>query len=575
MKSLSLFSALCLSLISSVHAGMPMSPRVDAGSGVSIVVDSWLEVCPAYGMAPLKVIISNASKQTHTWHFKVGNGYDMGGGVNTEADITVEAGRSGEMTVYAPVMLQGQSGYYYGNINFQIKGYGVEGAYFGGLNISGSGRGTRTSFTAMGKKLATKGWGGLKSKLEGDKSGSSGTDLMGCEVDIAAAPEDWRGYTGLSQLWMDGSEWTSMKEASKAALYDWVAMGGRVFILGKEGGSSVSHGAGGITKIQWDEKTFPVNEVVSRLELSDANHLGKQLNSYNNKSWPLRASVGELKLNIPLIFGFIIVFGTLVGPVNLFWFAGVGRRQRLFWTTPLISLTGSAVLVALMMLQDGLGGEGSRTVLGIFMPEQKKMFITQEQISRTGVLLGRGFPKEEPSWMQTLNWRESSKGYYNPVSESRHTYTEAPSSRSGDWFSSRAIQAQMLQASRPSRAAIEWQPSKDPEGAPAVLSSIETPLIKVFIKDDAGKYWLAEDVGTGEKKTMKASTQDEFNRWLDDLMKKSSGPVISSALERLRQQPGYAFAEAGNASKIAVKTLSAIRWNQERVIIAGPYVKQP
>lgn len=574
MKSFYLLLALCLSLISPVHAGMTMSPSVDAASGISIAVESWLEVCPAYGMAPLKVIVSNASKQTRTWHFTVGNGYGMGGGVNTEADITVEAGRSGEMTVYAPVMLQGQSGYYYGNITFMINGYGVNGSYFGGLNISGSGRSTRTSFTAMGKKLATKGWGNLKSKLEGDKSGSSGTDLMGCEVDIAEAPEDWRGYTGLSQLWMDGSEWASMKEASKAALYDWVALGGRVFILGNEPGSSVSHGAGGITKMQWDGKTFPTQEVISRLERSDTNHLGKQLNSYN-KSWPLHANVGELKLNIPLIFGFIIVFGTLVGPVNLFWFAGVGRRQRLFWTTPLLSLTGSAVLVALMMLQDGLGGEGSRTVLGIFMPEQKKMLITQEQICRTGVLLGRGFPKEEPSWMQTLNWRDNSKGYYNPSEESRRAYTETPSHRSGDWFSSRAIQAQMMQAARPSRAAIEWQAATDPAGVPTVLSSIETPLLKVFIRDDAGKYWLAEDVGTGEKKSMRASTQEEFKRWLDELMKKTSGPVISSAMERLRHQPGYAYAEAGNASKIAVKSLPAIRWNQERVIFAGPYVKQP
>ncbi|CAN5706177.1 hypothetical protein BH11VER1_BH11VER1_12620 [soil metagenome] len=575
MKSLYLFSALCLSLITSVHAGMTMSPSVDAASGISIAVNSWLEVCPAYGMVPLKVIISNGSKQTHTWHFTVGNGYGMGGGVNTEADITVEAGRSGEMNVYAPVIVQAQSGYYYGNITFQISGYGVERASFGGLNISGSGRGARTSFTAMGKKLATKEWGTLKNKLEGAKSGSSGTDLMGCEVDIADAPEDWRGYTGLAQLWMDGSEWTSMKEASKAAMYDWVALGGRVYILSNEADSTVLHGAGQITRVHWDEKNFPTNAVVSKLEMSDTNHLGKQLNAYNDKSWPLNASVGELKLNIPLIFGFIIVFGTLVGPINLFWLAGVGRRQRLFWTTPLISLTGSAALVALMMFQDGLGGGGSRTVLGIFMPEQKKMLLTQEQISRTGVLLGRGFPKEEPSWMQTLNLRDNGSGYYNPASELRHTYTETPTFRSGDWFSSRAIQAQMMQAVRPSRAAIEWHPSKDLGGAPTVLSSMETPLTKVFIKDDAGKFWLAEDVGTGEKKTMKASSQAEFKLWLDDLLKKSSGPVVASAIEQLRNQPGYAFAEGGNASKIAVKSLSAIRWNQERVIFAGPYVKQP
>lgn len=572
MKFLSLLCVLWVLAVSSADAGMTMNPSVDVTSGISISVDSWLEACPSFGMVPLKVQIKNGTNQTHTWHFSVGNGYGVGGGVNTETDITVEAGRSGEVAVYAPVMLQGQSGYYYGNITFRIKGFGVDGDYFGGLNVSGTGRGSRTAYTAMGKKLSTKGWGTLKSKLEGDKSGSSGTDLTGSEVDMATAPEDWRGYSGLAQLWMETSEWNAMKESGKAALLDWVAMGGRVYILTDEPSSTLAHGVGEITRIQWDGKTFPVTEVLSKLEKSETNHLGKQLNSYN-QSWSLRSGIGELKLNIPLIFGFVMIFGALVGPINLFWLAGVGRRQRLFWTTPLISVAGSAALIALMMFQDGLGGDGSRTVLAIFMPAQKKMLITQEQISKTGVLLGRGFAKEEPSWMQTLDWKDPGKGYNNSMDESRRSYTESPSFRNGDWFSSRAIQAQMIRASRPSRAAIELQPSSEANGAPSVLSSIETPLQKVFIRDDAGKFWLAEDVGTGEKKVMKASSHQEFNRWLDELLTQSSGPVISKSVERLRAQSGYAFAEAGDGSRTAVKSLPAVRWNHERILFAGPYVK--
>lgn len=585
MKRLILFHTFLFLMGTTAYAGKTMSPSVDAASGVSITVDSWLDACPSSGMIPLKVRIHNGDNQSHTWSFSVGSNFGMGGGMNTTMDMTVEGGRTAEAMIYAAVNLQKNAGYYYDNVNFKIKGYAVSNEFFGALNISSSGRGTRTEYIGMGKKLSARGWSSLKDKFENAKSGSSGTDLNGTELDMTEAPEDWRGYTSLAQLWMDGSEWVAMNEAGKSALLDWVALGGRVFILIQEmdesslklpaADSGVSrHGVGEIIKVKWDGKSFPTASVAEHVKKGDGYSLQKQLSRYDNK-WPSRQTVGELKLNTALIFGFIVIFGALVGPVNLFWLAGVGRRQRLFWTTPLISLAGSTTLIALMMLQDGLGGDGSRTVLAMFMPSQKKMLVMQEQISKTGVLLGRGFSKEEPSWMQPLDWRDNSKGYYNPSDDSRHSFTESPSFRSGDWFSSRAIQGQMIQAVRPSRASIEVQASTDPNVAPNVLSSIETPLQKVFIKDDAGKFWMAEDVGTGEKKLMKAASSQEFSTWFNELVTKSSGPVISTAVMRLRDQSGYAFAEGGNASKMAVKSLPAIRWNQERVIFAGPYVKQP
>lgn len=594
MKYLLICCALVV-LISAAEARTGMSPGVDSTSGVSISVDSWLDTCPQSGMIPLKVRIHNGDKQSHTWKLSVGNGYGMGGGLSTVTDIAVEGGRSVETVIYAAVSLQRDSGYSYSNVTINISGYGVDNPFLGGLNVFSSSRGNATKYIGMSKKLSAKGWSSLKEKLEktgfgekaSDPSKSSkiavGVDLNGSELEMSDAPEDWRGYSALAQLWMDGSEWIAMSESSKAALFDWVGLGGHVYILRREetdamlklpGTNSSRHGAGEIERLAWDEKSLPLDNITTQIKKAGQNNLLTQLNNYDKK-WPLRQTVGELKINTALIFGFIVIFGTMVGPVNLFWLAGVGRRQRLFWTTPLISLAGSGALIALMMLQDGLGGEGARTVLAVFIPAQKKMLITQEQISKTGVLFGRGFAKEEPSWMQQLDWRDNSKGYFNPMDESRRSFTEAPGFRSGEWFSSRAIQAQMVQSARPSRSAIELQASGDPNGTPSVLSSIEIPLVKVFIKDEAGKFWMAEDVGTGEKKLTKAATPEEFKLWYDDLLLKSAGPVVASSVMKLRDQSGYAFAEGKNASKVAVKSLPAIRWNQERVIFAGPYVKQP
>jgi len=101
--------------------------------------------------------------------------------------------------------------------------------------------------------------------------------------------------------------------------------------------------------------------------------------------------VGQVRLQSGLIFGFILIFALVVGPLNLFVFASGKNRPRLFWTTPLISLIGAGLLAALMIVQDGFGGTGARTTLAVLLPQDKKMAVIQEQVSRTGILLGQPF----------------------------------------------------------------------------------------------------------------------------------------------------------------------------------------
>ena len=165
---------------------------------------------------------------------------------------------------------------------------------------------------------------------------------------------------------------------------------------------------------------------------------------------------GSCRVRSGLIFGFIAIFGILVGPVNLFWLAPAGKRQRMFWTTPLLSLGGSLLLVAIMVLQDGIGGNGARLTLAILQPEQKRLALMQEQVSRTGVLLKRSFPIVEPGWMQPLDLAKAESSYSSR--EGRHSFDETDTTRTGDWFASRSVQAQLLETVRPSRAAIEVFP---------------------------------------------------------------------------------------------------------------------
>ena len=567
---------------SSAIAGTTLTPTTDPSSGISIRIDSWLETCPQAGMVPLKVSINNRGSSGHTWEISVSDGSGVGGSMTTTASITVEAGRIGETTLYA--LLSAPSGIYrgYHNINISINGPCIRSGYIGGLNTS-SGSSSMTEFIGMSKKLSAKGWSPLKANFDNTKrSGSS--DLDGCEVDMNAAPDDWRGYTGLAQLWMDESEWLSLREGSKAALLDWLALGGRLFILGNNEsdarldqiklppthGGLLRHGAGRVSFLKWDGKTFPVDEVAKQIRLSENKGIAEPLSHYR-ESWELVKGLGELSLQHGLIFGFILVFGILIGPINLFVLAPAKNRHRLFWTTPALSVIGSALLVALMVLQDGFGGHGSRVTLGLLLPEQKKMALIQEQVSKTGVLLGRSFAKEEPSWMLPLLLKDDST--YGFRRDTQHRYNESPESRGGDWFASRAIQAQMTQAIRPTRAAIEFFPGADDNTPPSVLSSIEVPLEKVFIIAENNICWTAENVGTGEKKLMTKVDLNALDSWSKNGLIKESGPVIQAAWAGLKGHPGFTYASAKGDSKFSVKSLNSVQWTSDRILFAGPYVK--
>jgi hypothetical protein len=571
----------------SCRAAASFSPTVDPGSHVDIRLESWLESLPVCGFVPLTVRIRNGDAQTHTWAVTSSSGYGTGGGLSTSADITVEGGHSGERVIYAPVTAQTSRSYYYGALNFNLSGYGVKLGPAGSVNHSGSYGTGRTPFIGMSKMLAAKHWSALRSKLSastGSGSGPPRTELDGSEVDMTAAPEDWRGYSGLVQLWMDENEWLAMRPAAKAAMFDWLAMGGRVYVMATENsearaqhlglprmtGDTRPHGAGTVVLMAWNGVGTTLDRIAAEIDRTDSDGLRSHLENYDNQSWELRTLAGELSLKAGLIFGFIAVFGILVGPVNLFWLAPAGKRQRMFWTTPLLSLGGSLLLVAIMVLQDGIGGNGARLTLAILQPEQKRLALVQEQVSRTGVLLKRTFPIAEPGWMQPLDVAKGAAS--NPLRDGRYSFVETDTMRLGDWFASRSVQAHLLETVRPSRAAIEVFPSKVAGQPPSVLSNVESSLKVLFIVDESA-VWIAEDVGTGEKKLATPSTKGQLELWLRDGPRKLAGPVISAALANLEKQTGCAFAEVTDATKFAVPTLSSIRWNSDHAIIAGPFLQ--
>ncbi len=559
-----------------LHATNTISVPTDTESGVVIEIVSWLDYCPQSGMMPLELKIANNSTRRHEWTFMTRDSY--GSGTNHTTHLSVGPGRSASAIIYATVSSNGS----YRMMNFNLQGHGVTWNSTISSPSHSGGSSNDMGFFAMSKNLSDKGWNELSEHFE--KASGGPKTFEASKVDMTKAPADWRGYSGLAQLWMTDSEWLALSASVRAAILDWMALGGRTVLFCTDASAARltelklpepdaagerRQGAGGFKIQSWDGKSFPLKDAVRIAEDPRGINTAAAMSGYG--SWKLRDVVGVPQLHGGLIFGFILIFGVLVGPVNLFWMAGPRRRSRLFWTTPLLSLAASALLVGLMFFQDGIGGNGARRVLALMLPEQKKAAIIQEQASRTGVLLGRTFAKTESSWMQNLSMDDSSK--YNPGSNYQRQLNEDEQQRSGDWFASRAVQGHVLATVRPTRGVIEVFSSANANDAPSVVSSIAAPLQRVFVVDDQNKIWQAENIGTGEKKILRACDKKEFTEWMEQRVMQDAGPMMKQTLDQVRGRSSFVFAESADASKFAISTLDSIRWNDDRVIFAGPYSK--
>ncbi|MEI8317905.1 MAG: hypothetical protein WCH79_08160 [Planctomycetia bacterium] len=420
--------------------------------------------------------------------------------------------------------------------------------------------------------------------LEARNASSHG--MTQSEVDPATTPEDWRGWSSLREFVLTDDDWTAMPAPARRAMLEWIALGGHAILLaadvdgerldrlGLPARQADGHrrvGAGEIIPLA--SSAIPAPSADDPLADEFAGAIERPAGSFDTPWYGagLGRSAGFAERDLPVaaILVFLALLATIAGPVNIMLFAGRGRPSRIFWTTPVISLVATALLLGLMFFRDGVGGAGVRRTLVLLDPDRNTMAVLQEQFSRTGILLGRSFPIREPSWMlpqPTDSFAMSTTG----MSRSAGSFVEVNDERrTGDWFSSRSDQAFTLQAVRPGRGRIEWL---GPPDAPEVLSSLDVPLARLFLLDDDGKWWKTGPLDAGERRRLEPAGEREFAVVQSEFASNAS-PPFTRAFARLANARGYAWAEAAVSRKVAIATLDAIRWSSDAAWFVGPVVR--
>jgi len=530
--------------------------KPESGSAAAIQMISPYAELPAGGYLPFDLTITNNAATARRWHFdSVANSGRVRLLSKFEFEVPPEATRTFRMLVPLPTQSLGTTSHT--TLTITADGPGL---YQKRARSHNSINHNATDFVGMSESLYLDHWGKLQQAIRKGKKGSSARELEGCSIDLELLAPDWRTFAGLSQLWLTGSEWRALTASVRAAIETWILMGGELVVVQDDDavpGLPSVHGLGNITLapggtelIDWGAAHLQVGKdtVLESIAPGSA----------------VRTAVfdefGSLQPPLFLVLLFVILFAIVIGPLNFFVFAPPGKRARLFWTTPLISLAASLLMFGFILLLDGLGGWGSRSALLISAPEKGLIAMHQIQGARTGLLTSNGFVTPVPSLITQISQSPSNGNHSRD--NSANVFRVFENQYSGDWFRSRAIQGQHIAATIGSRGRVRI---KDPNTNPVAISEFEFPLAPFFWTGPDETVWTASRLDPGQEVRLEPSTRQHFENWVRKHHARLGPTLKSRPLDAARE--GY-FA-AGSTDAPFLPTLPSIRWGNQYAFILG------
>jgi hypothetical protein len=535
---------------------------------------------PMGGYCPIRLRVSNHSGAERVWRIESittnENPFrNMADRQTWAATFRVPHQGEGEFRFYVPVITL--DGSYWGSeLQVVLRGPGMMHESRFVLNHSGP-YGNRCETVLVSESFRS-GYGQPLEDAVKDDSGKHNSREVRME---SLAPDDfdpdYRGYSGYRFLFLTADDWSRLKAQQRLAIKQWVGFGNRLWIAMPDSAEiaalselpkgadkdAVSYGFGEIRRYTLEAASTQLihfcesPESETRISFPSCG-TGGQNGLFGAGQWSLRNALGERGIPTIWLLIFVVIFASLLGPVNFYLAARRKRHAQILWTTPLFSLIAGIVLACVIVFSDGFGGTGHRMAVVMTYPADLSMLTVQEQVARCGILFSRTFPFPSIQTMLRLVVEEDNR----PNSGSYHLESER---MSGDWFRGGTFTGQRLLRAESSRSRIEV--THDGTNPPVMHSSLPVPLKKVFYCDASNNLWRLENLGVGERRAMRETTAEEFGAWIKGLM---TSRYFESGLSRMRAQSSYYFAEGDAGNGAMIETIPAIHWNGDILLLCGP-----
>lgn len=565
-------------------------------SGSYVEVTSLFSKLPSSGYAPVRVTIANRTSVPASvalnFHSEAIYSYGMGS-LHVKSSFTASspAGIVSTVDFLVPVASSVKNAGHSMGENSQSLQLDMVGAV-NTRHFQSSSNSSDFPYLLMSESLSTPNASKLDAEVNKHLHGSSrgyvsGNLTFAGKFDPKSMPEDWRAYIGHDGILLTDQDWQNLTPGARAAILQWNRQGGYLRLYATNAGTTLESLSIDTEELQGNQTrsrgVVKIDSIPTSLALDASKTVGEVttksnmwplhaksvMEDYSNGSWGLHKTLGSKTFHFLLFILVLIAFGVLVGPVNLFVFAKSGMRHKLFITTPIIAIGASVLMIILIFVQDGLGGRGIRVQWMELVREDgdNNAYIHQEQVSRSGVLIGNRFVIGDPASITPLPMASSQWTRLSNTSSNDQSYEmnfiDKGLQVSGDWFQSRSEQAQMIRSVVPTRARIE---STDATNECALLSNFEYEIDAIYLCGKGGKYWCAEKIPSGKNFLTRECSQAEFEKFVDD-SSANFGKSQQEELKRLATRRGYYMARASQAPMI--ETYSAIHWSQNTTIITG------
>ena len=461
------------------------------------------------GYMPIRIVIANNQKIPHKifLNFKDSNNYDEALSTSSEFSFAASPLKTSTYEILVPLGAQ----------NGTLANHTLETKLSGTMGNSESDISSVFSESQvavlLSESLYTPNGSALDTEISSRSSGSYRASSSGfsSKFDPKRLPDDWRAFSGFDTVMLTESDWSAIPPGSRNAIVSWIRLGGQLVVYST--GNPTLKALGLPEDSSFGEillKTIPPDLRLDPKPTVDITEKGRKAKprmeaiALDFKShWPIQAAFGGKSFNYIVFIFILIVFGIIVGPINLFVFAKSGRRHRLFLTTPIISIVTSLILIALIIVQDGFGGNGTRLVLMEVRPDenQNAAFIHQEQFSRTGVMTSPSFTIDAPALISPVPISPTRWSRFTDSYETSGSYNLQPADgklfADGAWFQSRSEQGHLITAAVPTRGRIEATGDAD-----TLISTFDFPIQTFLYKDAKGDWHRAENITKGQPITL-------------------------------------------------------------------------
>jgi len=419
------------------------------------------------------------------------------------------------------------------------------------------------------------------SSLDSDMATSLGTSSRGnvefaSKFDPKQLPDDWLAFSGYDSVVMGEDDWSDIPPGGRNAILSWVRLGGQLIIYSSPSTTPQSLGLpaeAGLGRIEFPSQGgFTTKGLVQRVMDNPVKPRQEAIMTDFEGTWPLQSYFGAKTFRYGMFVMVLVIFGILVGPVNLFVLAKSGQRHRLFITTPIISLGASVILIALIILQDGFGGSGVRLMLMEVRPDAdiNAAFVHQEQFCRTGVLTRSEFTVSPPSNLSPVPIAKSRWARFTTYGASGNFNLQPADGKqtaTGDWFQSRSEHGHVLASVVSTRGRIEKTGQPD-----TFLSTFDHPLDTLLYQDPGGNWFRADGITSG-----KSFKMDPLEANFADVALAKEKALFSSRNARLfdnvAHRKGHFVAVTNTAP--GIDTNPGIRWKETHAVITGPVMGNP